>query len=311
MKIWLLLAIAGLLLVWSLSREGFEATPTIKAPPHYPEEKIRIVGMLNNDERTLIQQNLEHISPDKSVQEIRLLVADRLSQVVGDAYTALYKPATTPITDEQIKEYVEGQGNNISLDLRPMFKRLLRTYFIDQQSGSTTGGTRPTGGPPPDMGPPPPTTQGTTAGGTTGGSSTSSAAPNAGPVGSSGKGKSIYGPVYTSLGTPVSGGGGKDSSTTNQYPELLGGVGDVTSVRTPSGIQDPSKSWQLSQSGALPSTASLGSDPNAAYFPNSRSPGDQDLIPDPYRLSRNYSTASYSNKTDPVPFLTDFSAFFK
>jgi hypothetical protein len=61
----------------------------------------------------------------------------------------------------------------------------------------------------------------------------------------------------------------------------------------------------------LPSTASLGSDANSGFLPHSRVPGDQDLIPDPYRLSRNFSTSSYSSKTDPVPFLTDFSAFFK
>ena len=152
-------------------------------------------------------------------------------------------------------------------------------------------------------------TTGTTAGGTTGGSSTTSAAPNAGPVGSSGKGKEIYGPIFTSLGNPNN--GGKDSSKNNKYPELLGGMGDCSSVRTPSGIQGPSQSWLLSQSGSLPSTASLGCDANSGLLPYSRVPGDQDLIPDPYRLSRNYSTSSYSNKTDPVPFLTDFSAFQK
>jgi hypothetical protein len=121
----------------------------------------------------------------------------------------------------------------------------------------------------------------------------------------------VFGPVFTELGSPIGRGGGRDTSATNQYPELYGGVGDTTSVRTSAGIQGPSQNWLLMQSGALPSTASLGSDANSMYFPYSRAPGDQDLIPDPYRLSRNYSTASYSSKTDPVPFLTDFSAFFK
>lgn len=159
---------------------------------------------------------------------------------------------------------------------------------------------------------PPSTTMGTTAGGTTGGTSTSSAAPNAGPVGSTGKGREVYGPVFTKLGgDPPGNGDGKDSSKVNKYPELWGGMGDCTSVRTPSGIQNPSQSWLLSQSGALPSTASLGCDANSQYLPYSRVPGDQDLIPDPYRLARNYSTANYSSKTDPVPFLTDFSAFQK
>ena len=36
-----------------------------------------------------------------------------------------------------------------------------------------------------------------------------------------------------------------------------------------------------------------------------------DIIPDPYRVAKTFSTSSYSSKTEPVPFLTDFSAFQK
>ena len=147
---------------------------------------------------------------------------------------------------------------------------------------------------------------GAAAGGTTGGTSDTSAAPNAG---GGGTGKQVFGPTFTSLGAAVSNNDG-DSTRTNKYPELMGGMGDQ-SVRGPGGIRNPSQNWLLSQSGALPSTASLGSDANSAYLPYSRTPGDQDLIPDPYRMNRNYSTSSYSSKTDPVPFLTDFSAFSK
>ena len=258
MKIWILLLIAGLLLLWGLQvREGFD--PVCKT---LGKKEVR-------DGTT-----------------IRVYTKEECDQLDG--------------TLAGRGECLKKGGGSYTWDCRNVVDPPPAAAATGATGTTGTTATGATG-----------TTQGTTAGGTTGGSSDTSAAPNAGPVGSSGKGKSVYGPVYTSLGSPVDGGDGKDSSKTNQYPELLGGVGDVTSVRTPSGIQDPSKSWQLSQSGALPSTASLGSDANAAYFPTSRSPGDQDLIPDPYRLSRNYSTASYSNKTDPVPFLTDFSAFFK
>jgi hypothetical protein len=161
--------------------------------------------------------------------------------------------------------------------------------------------------PTPGAGASTPPTTGRTAGGTTGGTSVTSPAPNAG---GGGKGKGVFGPTFTSLGAAVGGNTGGDSTRTNAYPELMGGLGDQ-SVRTSAGIQSPSQNWLLSQSGALPSTASLGSDPNSGYLPYSRVPGDQDLIPDPYRLSRNFSTSSYSSKTDPVPFLTDFSAFSK
>ena len=256
MKFWILLLIAGLLLLWSFSRERFEVDPVCKT-----------LGKKEIREGTAIRVYTKE-------------ECDQLDgRFVGNG------------------ECLKKGGGSYTWDCRNV---------VDPPPGATgaTGATgaaatRATG-----------TTQGTTAGGTTGGSSTTSAAPNAGPVGDTGRGKQIYGPVFTEYGAS-SAGNGQDTSKTNQYPELLGGVGDVTSVRTPSGIQNPSQSWLLSQSGALPSTASLGSDANAAYFPYSRSPGDQDLIPDPYRLSRNYSTASYSSKTDPVPFLTDFSAFFK
>ena len=38
-------------------------------------------------------------------------------------------------------------------------------------------------------------------------------------------------------------------------------------------------------------------------------PGDQDLIPNPYLQSTSYSLANGSQKTNPVPFLSDFSVF--
>jgi hypothetical protein len=62
---------------------------------------------------------------------------------------------------------------------------------------------------------------------------------------------------------------------------------------------------------ALPSSASLGSDPTAKYLPYSRVPGDQDLYPDPYRLGKYFSSSSYSDKDapEPAPFLADFSKF--
>lgn len=291
MKIWILLAIAGLLLVWSLSREGFVETSTIKAPPYFETEHRRIFKMLSEASQKTLVDKAKVLKPEVTDPSMLEVAAGQLvSPAVEEFFTKVYRPATATLTATNVDVFLETRPAS---DIKEIEKEAITAYFLKQ-----TGGT-------------PSITEGTTAGGTTGGSSTSEAAPNAGPVGSTGKGKTIYGPVFTSLGNPVDGGDGVDSSKTNQYPELLGGVGDVTSVRTPSGIRDPSKSWMLMQSGSLPSTASLGSDANSGFLPYSRSPGDQDLIPDPYRLARNYSTASYSSKTDPVPFLTDFSAFQK
>ena len=142
-----------------------------------------------------------------------------------------------------------------------------------------------------------------TAGNTTGGSSTF-AGNTAGGGGS--RRKQIFGPLFTSMGEGRNCAGG-DSSMTNRYPELLGGgnvrpsayVPGVGVVKTPD-----------TKSG-LPTSAGMGSNENSKYFPTSRVPGDMELIPDPWRVSQSFSASNYSFKTDPVPFLTDFSAFLK
>jgi hypothetical protein len=140
-------------------------------------------------------------------------------------------------------------------------------------------------------------TSGTTTGGTTG----TTQGPNSGGGGL--RRKQVFGPIFTGVGD-----GGvvpSDSSTTNRYPELLGGDGGRASTRIDGvGIVTPSGGGIT-----LPPSSSLGSDENSKYFPFSRQPGDMDLIPDPYRVSQQFSASNYSFKTEPVPFLTDFSAF--
>lgn len=106
----------------------------------------------------------------------------------------------------------------------------------------------------------------------------------------SGTGKNVQG--------PDSGGRGSSDNTTGglgvprNYPVLYGGIQEYKS--------------------ALPSSASLGSDPAARFLPYSRIPGDQDLYPDPYRLGKYFSTSSYASKDapEPAPVLADFSKFF-
>lgn len=143
----------------------------------------------------------------------------------------------------------------------------------------------------------------TTTGTTTGGSSVSSLGPNSGGGGS--RRKQVFGPINNGRGE--SGPVPNDSSKSNQYPELLGGDGGRASTRIEGGgIVDPSGVGIT-----LPPSSSLGSDENSKYLPFSRQPGDMELIPDPYRVSQQFSASNYSFKTEPVPFLTDFSAFQK
>lgn len=141
-----------------------------------------------------------------------------------------------------------------------------------------------------------------TDGTTTGGTSTSSLGPNSGEFAGMGdRRRQVFGPTAAGRGdgdgvVPM------DSSKTNQYPQLLGGGESTPSTRIEgAGIVPPSKNWQLANNGSLPTPESL----------KSSVPGDKDLIPDPYRVSQQFSAASYSFKTDPVPFLADFSAFLK
>jgi len=120
----------------------------------------------------------------------------------------------------------------------------------------------------------------------TGGSSTSSYGPNSG---GNKNGQLVFGPTFTGIGN-----GGNvpstDSSKTNQYPQLIGG-GEKNGQRV--------RGVESGIGGLTGGTLT------------SRQPGDMDLIPDPYRVSQQFSSASYSFKTEPTPFLTDFSAFFR
>ena len=149
---------------------------------------------------------------------------------------------------------------------------------------------------------------GSVTGTTTGGSSGMSFGPNnqSGMLGQKVWGPASKGLGETSAGSPTAG----DSSKSTPYPVLLGGETGKSSTRIEGvGVVPPSGSGL---GGVMPSSTALGTDPNSGFLPYSRQPGDQEVIPDPYRLAKNFSTSSYSmSKTDPVPFLTDFSAFYK
>lgn len=112
----------------------------------------------------------------------------------------------------------------------------------------------------------------------------------------------LLGPAFTSYGAPITP-GNPDSYKTTKYPELLGGGDPAARNREQGGGFD--------LQGSLPTMDGLGATEASKYFPFSRQPGDMELIPDPYRVSQQFSSASYSFKTEPTPFLTDFSAFLR
>ncbi len=123
-------------------------------------------------------------------------------------------------------------------------------------------------------------------------------APVQGDVGSGGGSSDngrIWGPPFAGLGVGrdfgggIAGGGGG-------YPVILGPTPNRATLGRNYG-------------GTLPTSGGAGSDILSKYLPFSRQPGDMDLVPDPYRVSQSYSPSSYSSRNEPVPFLTDFSAF--
>ncbi len=417
---------AAALLVWSLVRERFEATDSIKAPPYDEGAKIRIYEVATNANQAILRARATALvtvpTTDPTYQaKLQAAAGGLVAPAVGEFFTTVFRPATTPITDANVTTFMATRTS----DLKPVEEQVLKAYFVGQQGIGTSmrggensyaaalaalgqnAGYLVTGAAAGDgeweNGPPPVCPTGTSfrtigaglaademekcygeemsgyscpdgfeatdgSGGgapgqpcrrvggsetttpicpagtvyttelnqceappvdptcpggyqlregkcmkrrvapstTTGGSTTSMQGPTSG--GAANRLRQVFGPQFTERGNQVPPNDG-DSSQTNVYPELLGGKVDSSSRIPGAGITAPSKNWQLANNGSLPSKTSMGSDEMSRYFPFSRSPGDMDIIPDPYRVAQTFSTSSYASKTEPAPFLTDFSAF--
>lgn len=334
MKVWILVILALSLLIWGIVRERFEPTASIRAPPYDDAEKLHIFGVASTASQQVLLDKAKSLvtvpETDTTYQEKQKIAAGGLvAPIVGDFFNAVFKPAKTPIRDSDVTNFMSSRSS----DIKSIEEEVLKTYFVGQQGIGTsqssgyadilasegqnvgylnsnvsgpTGGTTTSSA---NTGATGTTGSATTAGGTTGGSSTTSAAPTTRRTGARG----VFGPEFGGFGQGSSGNNPhRDSTKTNTYPELLGG-GD-SKPRTlvdGAGLVNPSKNWQLANDGSLPTSTSLGSDENSKYLPYSRQPGDMDLIPDPYRVSQSYMASSYSFKTEPTPFLTDFSAFLR
>jgi len=141
----------------------------------------------------------------------------------------------------------------------------------------------------------------------------------------------IFGPAYTGLGDNSGDGLG---SGARDYPTLLGPQPKEATMVEGAGIAQPSIKKLLAKKGALPSSGAMGSDEESKFFGASRLPGgagglggagggpadgpagstvpgDQDMYPGYFggAGSTAYTSSTGSSKTEPVPFLADFSAF--
>jgi hypothetical protein len=317
MKKWLLLfAIIALALLF-FTKERFEATSTIKNPSSWDAAEIARIRAMGTTTAT----------------------DDEIRTVVGGFWSA-WQSATLQITLSDITSYMSTQ--NLSQTKKIELTNLVKAYYIDQgQSvfeaarGYGGGGNTATTSSATaedveaqmnaamaaadtaasDTAASDTAASDTAAGDTaagdtatvedieadmvaaTGGSTTTGSSPAAGT------GKDVWGPVFPGLG-PGDGSAGTGSTEAVRYPTLFGGFMGKSSEMTENAGPVPPPA------DVLPSSASLGSAPNSGYLPYSRQPGDMDLIPDPYRLARTFSSSNYSStRSEPVPFLTDFSAF--
>jgi hypothetical protein len=191
----------------------------------------------------------------------------------------------------KVAQFVNEQ-QDATID-KPILTRILDYIFLTTDTTGTTAPAGPTG-----------TTASSTPSsptGPTGTSAPSTPSTPSGPTGpapapsSSQFSQRIWGPPFVGVGGPGTG-NGTDSTKNTPYPQLLGGNASQYKGGDGSKIQ-------------FPSLGSLGLNADANFFPFSRSPGDMDLIADPFRVSQTFSAASYSPTPAPAPFLSDFSKF--
>lgn len=220
-------------------------------------------------------------------------------------YDSIYLPNKKQPTDAELSAFADTVDLNsvpesLRSNFRPSLISILDSYF---SPGSVWAGSE--GGQRPNERQVDRPTGGTWTGAVGGGSSGNLLGANSGTITN---GKMVWGPIFHGQNAETQQTGG-DSTKSNVYPEILGGMHGNESTRIDGvGITNPS---QPGLGSILPSSASLGTDLNSGFLPFSRQPGDMDLVPDPYRLAKNYSTKNFSSEKDPIPFLTDFSAFYK
>jgi hypothetical protein len=116
----------------------------------------------------------------------------------------------------------------------------------------------------------------------------------------------LWGPAFTGMGNNAGIGG--TSGGARDYPTLKGPTPKASTMVDGAGVITPSQHETLVTSGVLPGAAGTGSDPNSQFFGSSRVPGDKDLFPNPYQ---EFTASIGSSKTEPVPYLSDFSAFLR
>jgi hypothetical protein len=338
---WILLALSvGIILfLWSV-RENFQDTATLKGPPYGESDYPTIVNLMSDALVTKLQdkfvvENPNQNRPDKTtLAGQRQLVDGTISELMGDFHRTVYTPATTPLTEANVDTFLNAKTSpRFLVDNKAEVKKLLVAYFVNQTAGAANASL--------SAAQTASNSQAQNSGysdilkdlGQTGSSDGSEESPGsvntrgssdveARPGGLGGisssrniKKGNIWGPAYTGMGDNAGGGGSGGIDGSRDYPTLIGPKPKESKMVEGGGIVPISQSESLVKSGILPDPTSTGSDPSNQFFGtsrmpardgSSRSPGDQDLFPNPYQ---EFTPSVGSSKTEPVPYLSDFSAF--
>ena len=345
MKKWtlILLSLAVVLLFLWTSREGFEPTADIKGPPYGDSDYAKIVNLMPATLVRALETENSAVKPNASANASerlayqKLLVDGKISTVMSKFYSDVYKPATVTLTSTNVDTFLTANATSGFLkDNKADVKILLKKYFVDQTQGAAnapltdaqirsanysteTGMAAIIAASDAGVGLTPAcrieiqskqwadvsaacktgaTETGDAAGNSTGGSSTTYI-PNSGL-----NNGNIWGPAFAGLGDNA--GFGATGNTKRDYPTLLGPEPKESVLVEGAGIAPVSQHTSLVRSGILPGASGTGSDPNSRFFGSSRVPGDRDLILDP---NQEFTPSIGSSKTEPVPYLADFSAF--
>lgn len=281
-KIWILLVVVLVALFFGF-REGFETTGPVPPPnparldePYRMEQLRALYNRLPREIRGSYEM-AETMRVGGTAEQAIARVLPTMGFAAGIVYESPYKTATAPLTAADVTAAVKRSAipPNAPNGQQMIIYETMKLLFVGRPPPARTTQTgRPL--------PPPPGTR-------------------VPPKKADTMNDNVWGPRTTGLGTPRNFGSVGDGD--GQYPTLLGPPRKTSGYMTGVGVLGDKPGADL------PSSASLGSDPLSGFLPFSRQPGDQELIADPYRVAQSYSASSYSSKNEPVPFLTDFSAF--
>jgi hypothetical protein len=142
-----LIVLSVVLFMWSI-REHFEDTESVQGPPYgrTPESAQLILDMMPPTLYNNLKTKMNVTSATLTDREkVKLVYADGniispISQVMGNFYWQIYKPATTTISLAQLNEFLENQPDSWIRANRADIREFLKRYFIQGQNGASHSG---------------------------------------------------------------------------------------------------------------------------------------------------------------------------